>query len=751
MDAVITKKIFLFFCVLCTGRFLHGLSVGSDTTVSREAYSEFPELDTDNEMKGFAAFENGFLLENLRTTCTFDSFFPVSGPVNLNGGTLRLNKDLAFDFLATVSGMGSVVGNGYSISFPDTLTTLTVEAVATVARLDEIDSVAPNDTVYSVDWSYDDDVVAGGVNSDILYTYSFDGTALTYLAEIDAGWQINTVKAHPSAYYFAVGTGRQPGLAHELYVYKLVAGVLSLADSYEINEEVSAVSWSVDGSYLLVTHGDEVEVFSFSSETLTPIDALDFGIDTARNDSATWNQTSDYFAIGTSNALRIFYFDGATITSTYELATGGPDVESVDWSKTGSFIACGLSAPVTNEIRVYEFNISDGTLTERATVDRGETVYAVHWNSNVTKLVIGTNVDPSNPEVDVYTFAQSPYSLTFEVGYELSTIVYDTRWSHDDMYVLTGDAANNITVFEHTSAGQVEPFESIDLRDVSLILHSDIWWYLPVKFYGECAIHGNGHELRFAGDGFMTVTGGGSLTMDNVHLDEATTENFRNYSDDESITFIDSRFHLDGEYTFSYGSLLFERNSAFYNPGKFIYASRMSSTISSDSSLTLERGVTFSYDPSIASKDLLVFEGPNSALVLEAATFAVTSTGITLKKGELSINNNSYLSCASGGEITFGTETIAEDLNVVFSEGTRLQLQQGSFGYKNVSSDSWNMPDEFSFLRIEPSARLRLYQSLDPGEGVTSFGAGAYLALASGKTLDGTIAADADINYETIP
>ncbi len=67
---------------------------GSNTAVSVEAAANFPAADNDNTMLGFGWFKNGFILEDLLTTCSFNDVFPVSGTVNLNGGTLRLQQDL---------------------------------------------------------------------------------------------------------------------------------------------------------------------------------------------------------------------------------------------------------------------------------------------------------------------------------------------------------------------------------------------------------------------------------------------------------------------------------------------------------------------------------------------------------------------------------------------------------------------------------------------------------------------------------
>ena len=117
---------------------LESVSVGSDGAVSRQGSVEFPEADSDNMMKGFAAFENGFTFETASTSCTFDSFFPVSGTVNMKGGTLYLLKDLIFDSEASINGMGDIYGNGNLLQFSESITTLSNSALIdnTVMSLD---------------------------------------------------------------------------------------------------------------------------------------------------------------------------------------------------------------------------------------------------------------------------------------------------------------------------------------------------------------------------------------------------------------------------------------------------------------------------------------------------------------------------------------------------------------------------------------------------------------------------------------
>jgi len=91
--------------------------IGSNSAVSLQPIINFPASDSDNTMLGFAWFKNGFTLENSTTTCLFDSVYPVSGTVNMNGGTLTLNQDLIFHDVTSLQSLGTVIGNDHYIDF----------------------------------------------------------------------------------------------------------------------------------------------------------------------------------------------------------------------------------------------------------------------------------------------------------------------------------------------------------------------------------------------------------------------------------------------------------------------------------------------------------------------------------------------------------------------------------------------------------------------------------------------------------
>jgi len=118
------KIIFIFFFLILSFYNVFAEVKGSETAVSVESAYQFPAADSNNTMLGFAWFKNGFSLEDNTTTCTFDSVYPVSGNINLNGGTLYLAQDLIFKNKTTLLGLGTIVGGDHVCEFCSSIKTL---------------------------------------------------------------------------------------------------------------------------------------------------------------------------------------------------------------------------------------------------------------------------------------------------------------------------------------------------------------------------------------------------------------------------------------------------------------------------------------------------------------------------------------------------------------------------------------------------------------------------------------------------
>ena len=123
-----SNKYALLLVPLLLAHTCDALIVGSNTTVSVEAFTSFPAADNDNTILGFGWMKNGFELEDNTTTCTFDDVYPISGTINLNGGTLILERDVLFANPATLTGLGTITGNNHNFDLDDTVAALPTNA-----------------------------------------------------------------------------------------------------------------------------------------------------------------------------------------------------------------------------------------------------------------------------------------------------------------------------------------------------------------------------------------------------------------------------------------------------------------------------------------------------------------------------------------------------------------------------------------------------------------------------------------------
>lgn len=83
------------------------LIIGSNSHPG-DTFVTFPAADSDNEVASDAMMRNGFALADNTTTCTFNSFFPVAGNVQLHGGTLWVTQDLIFHNPTTFTNLGDI-------------------------------------------------------------------------------------------------------------------------------------------------------------------------------------------------------------------------------------------------------------------------------------------------------------------------------------------------------------------------------------------------------------------------------------------------------------------------------------------------------------------------------------------------------------------------------------------------------------------------------------------------------------------
>lgn|GEM_PF-1659476 len=273
------------------------------------------------------------------------------------------------------------------------------------------------------------------------------------------------------------------------------------------------------------------------------------------------------------------------------------------------------------------------------------------------------------------------------------------------------------------------------------------------NFKGSCVINGNGNVLDLNGLGNIKVDAGATIVIKNMRLFGISGDQIKCVDGSSNIVLENVTWVQDDDFVFSEGALQWKYDIKMTGTQKFVYKSGQVSTIAANSTLRLDSGFTFSYDPSTtASKNLITFEDKTSVLSLQGATFHTTVTGINLCKGKLLIESESFLSSEVVREydifgketiidegITFGDGTAVNDMICEIGPGARLNVIAGTLAYKNVSSDSWSMCNTISNIYFSDHSRILLHESLNLGVGGIFVCAQAGIDIADGKELLGSM------------
>ncbi|MDR3550609.1 MAG: hypothetical protein P4L31_04305, partial [Candidatus Babeliales bacterium] len=115
--------------------FLYG-DIGSDATITQ--FNTQQVLALDNQRVATLAALSGGLAVNEGVTGTWDSFFPLSGPLALNGGTLSLNRDLLCRDVSSFQSLGSIFGNSHSVGIANSMGVIPIIATAAQANFSDI-------------------------------------------------------------------------------------------------------------------------------------------------------------------------------------------------------------------------------------------------------------------------------------------------------------------------------------------------------------------------------------------------------------------------------------------------------------------------------------------------------------------------------------------------------------------------------------------------------------------------------------
>jgi len=746
-----SKVVFFMFFFMCTGT-LQATVIGSNSAVSRQARAFFKRLSSaKNMMQGFSVFKKGIVLENPDTEVSFDAFFPISGDVVLNGGTLSLLGDLEFKNPFRI-GVGSIFGNSFSLEMPRNASYLDFPSLYYVKLIVNLMSeVNVGQKVYSVDWSYDDQYLALGLRgsngTSELRIYEFNGETISEVASQDFGnASLNSVRWHPSSYYIA--TAASSGTELKTWLFTSGANTLQEIDSANIGA-TNAVAWSPDGNYLAVgrSRSTSLRVYPVTNGSLGTVITATFGSSvTVSNNALDWHSDGDRLAVGlqwSSQAeVQVFTFNGSTLTLEGGLQVT-PHVLAVSWKTNSSLLTIGMSGGY-DRLKMYKY--SEGSFSEVAGANIGmlTTVYGLDWDPSGVYLGIAKGYASQGYESEIYYFDSEDDSLHLVSGYSSDATSRDISWARSGLYLATGDDARKCYLYDFAE----RPFV---FKDLKIYFGSEVRSHASIHFQGDCVINGNGNVLQLSPTTSLVVEPDATLCLEDITIKGITGANIQCMSDTSAIHMRDVNWVQDGDFTFTLGSMHFSNDIVMSGNAQFAYQSLQTSTLASKSIVTLSPRFTFSYDPlDGVSSSLISFEDDSALLELDGATIHTGPSGLQLSGGKVQVSRDSFFEADDINGITLGNSDASFDCLCDILSGAVLQLSSGVLNYKNVQSSSWNMISERAWLQMMDGTFLRLYENMDLGLGMLQSRGTVVLSRIFGKDITGTVVTSGRLMKEYI-
>jgi len=256
----------------------------------------------------------------------------------------------------------------------------------------------------------------------------------------------------------SAGNARAYGLQMNYTFTALSSSTLpTIADGLTAVSTVTSIDWTPDGRYLATASGNggvgTVAVYEYDGTSLMFVATTN----QVNPMGLSWSPDGSFLAVGDAAAtpvLTVYSFNGvsfgAGVLGTPALAAGN-NVNKIDWSSDGRFIAAGLTT--ANQASVYEYSAGSNTLTLVASAAPGVAVNGVSWSPDVNYLAVGTTT-----QVIVYSF--DGITLTSVAAFAHGAAVNSVHWSPDGRYVVMGGAngtgAVDTRVLNFTGAALVQ-------------------------------------------------------------------------------------------------------------------------------------------------------------------------------------------------------------------------------------------------------------------------------------------------------
>lgn len=702
-------KIKTLLCVLlCISVTCRAVDIGSDTAVTR--FNAQQLIQDGDRVAGFAWLTGGFLVGGHTVDWTFDSVFPVDGPLAMAFGTMSLNQDLVMTNNGTLQQMGNINGNNHIFELAQSADCIPAESGGAVGC--SITFTAQQDysnTVNSVDFSFDSLYItvgtdAGGGVNELHVAEIVNEGAITPRASAALGKTIFSVAWHPSKDYIAVGAASGAGDELFTYTFNRSANTLTLIDSISlggVGNTVNEVAWNPDGDRLAAAtdvNAGELRVYVINANGTF---GTSITVDTTPDANAVdWNKTGQYLLVGfdasgTSDELRVYTFtkgspDTLVLNASFD---GGRQINAVSWNKavdSNGELVIGAQTG-TDRARVFRHNPGAGTLTP-IDGDGGTAVNAVNWHIDGRCIAAGlqNNSEGSGGELRIYGFVDE--ILDLEDDNEIGQDVLTVRWSPNGRLLAMGDnnlggAIPSVQLY-HLDSKFIDT-SRVTFDNVNILCNGNVTFNAPaIVFTGESSIQGEEHLVSFSPTFSIEIGPNSSLLLRDMQLIGLSGKNLSFADNTSTVIFQDMEIVLHEDYIMDTGHFEVVSNVHLSGGGSFIYQSSEVSTIKSQipqepvpinglqecrpgstGRFFIENETTFSYDVALSST-LLQLEGNFAYLVLDNGYLAITES-LELTKGNFIAQGRSGIT--AGNSLSFGNGNAENNLHIEM-KATQLEV-----------------------------------------------------------------------------
>jgi len=260
-----------------------------------------------------------------------------------------------------------------------------------------------------------------------------------------------------------------------------------------------------------------------------------------------------------------------------------------------------------------------------------------------------------------------------------------------------------------------------------------------LTFSGYNIINGNHNLFTFGDDGHIVIDRDSTLELRHIQIRGLRDHKIRCVDNTGKILLHDSELGLSGNHSFTLGSFALEGELSMFGDYVYAYQTTMTSTIMDHSLIHCEGNFTFSYDPADGNRHLLAFADSTAQIVFKKSNLHVTKGGLQVTKGSVFFDDIARCAVEGDGRIIVGNGTASDDFYMNFSDGSRLELTQGTLDYRNTQTSSIDMSTVNSMIRINGGAIFSLDHSINLGPGRLQFMDNAVLTRPIGVDVNGSV------------